>query len=95
METSSVILSPKRQKLDGGEEMEGRRKELFNLPGEILLAIISLLETMQSEQAYCRKDGNTYGLQFLILDFVLSRLLQDLPCGILWKERFFFAALLT
>lgn len=45
METSSVILSPKRQKLDGGEEMEGRRKELFNLPDEILLAIISLLET--------------------------------------------------
>ncbi|KAM1456086.1 hypothetical protein TB2_005051 [Malus domestica] len=45
METSSVILSPKRQKLDGGEEMEGRRKKLFDLPDEILLAIISLLET--------------------------------------------------
>lgn len=45
MDASSLILNPKRQKLDGGEEVEGSSKSLSNLPDVVIQKIISLLET--------------------------------------------------
>lgn len=45
MDASALLLNPKRQKLDGGEELDGGSKSLSNLPDVIILKILSLLPT--------------------------------------------------
>lgn len=45
MDASALLLNPKRQKLDGGEELDGGSKSLSNLPDVIILKVLSLLPT--------------------------------------------------
>lgn len=79
MDASSLMLIPKRQKLDGGEDVAGSCRSFSNLPDEILRRIIVLLDPKDAIRT------STLSTRWKYLWTCIAKSLVILPDAILCK----------